>query len=165
MKPLRYSKFPKDSATKALRLVAQILGDDKIQKAPAAGKDSTTSDKDQQKEAANKDTAPMFREVVFDNFFGQDVKEILRVAFTNVPVDKVFGILVGPKTAVYGWESMLSNSGCTRLEWVANWEDNKSVSPLVVQSRRLAYVVTDQNRIRVGRELVDSWQSYVLQKG
>lgn len=148
-----------------MRLVAQILGEDKIQKVATSAKEPAAPEKDQQKDGASKDNSPMFREIVFDNFFGQDVKEIIRVAFTNVPVEKVFGILIGPKAAVYGWESMISNSGCTRLEWATGWEDNKSVSALVVQSRRLSYVVTDQNRVKVGKELVDSWQSYVLQKG
>lgn len=156
---MRYSKFTKDSVVKALRLVAQILGDEKVQvKEQPEVKEGT------KERGAVKEAVPMFREVILDSFFGQDVKEIVRVVFAGATVEKVLGILIGPKTPVYGYESILPSSGYPILS-VETWEDNKSLnSSIVVQSRKLTYSAHHLESVFSHKELVDSFQSYIYQK-
>ena len=72
--------------------------------------------------------------MVFDGFFGPEVKEIIRVQL-HLSSEKVQQIMLGPKNPVLGFESIFSALGTVLVKSEA-WEENPKTGGF---NRRMTY--------------------------
>jgi hypothetical protein len=120
-----------------------------------AKKEEKASEK--QEEMAN--PAVGTQEVVFDNFFGADVKEVFKSTLTY-PIEKVSQCLFGPKTSVYGFEQILPGVGM-RLIRSDPWEINSRTG---AGTRKFLYSIKHVDNVFQNTEIIESVQSFSIRK-
>lgn len=99
------------------------------------------------------------QEVVFENFFGADVKELFKSVMTY-PIEKVIQCLFGPKIAIYGFEQVLPGIGM-KLIRSDPWEVNPRSG---AGTRKFLYSLKHADNVFQNTEIVESVQSFSSKK-
>lgn len=146
---MKYSKFGgKEIINKVFRLVTQIVGQDKIIKEKGGEKDG------QEGKTGGTDGKEA-NELFFENFFGPEVKEIIKVQIAYPP-EKVAQCLVGPKNTIFGFEHVMPALGMEVVR-IDPWEENTKTGSF---ARRFVYSHRRMDNIFLNKEIIDQTQTY-----
>ena len=147
-KDLRFSKFSggKEAFQRAVKLITQTLGEEKVVKARVDPKEQEKSDAQ---------AAAGSEEVNFENFFGTDLKEVIRVPMP-FSAEKVAQVLLGPKVPVHGFELVVPSLG---MEFIRadDWEENQKSGNW---SRKFIYAHKRTDQLFLNRELFEQVQTF-----
>lgn len=149
---MKYSKFSnRDVIVRAGKLLSQIVGEDKV----VNKKDEKVVEKAGETQGSGRVVA----EVVFDSFFGSEVKELFKVAM-GYSVEKVAACLLGPKIPIYGFEQVINSIGM-RLVRSDQWEENSKTGSF---TRKFIYSLKHMENVFQNTEIIEQTQTFNLKK-
>lgn len=98
-------------------------------------------------------------EVAFDNYFGSNVKELLKTVFAY-SADKTAQCLLGPKLPVYGFEQVVNSVGM-KLVRSDPWDENAKTGSM---TRKFIYSIRHSDNVFHNTEIVEQTQTYTVKK-